>query len=78
MDGTEFNNSYKKGQPLQVSPGKTLPCIAEGVQRLKVGGKARLVCPSELAFHEMGLGQLVPPGAAVVFELELLEIVREG
>jgi FKBP-type peptidyl-prolyl cis-trans isomerase FkpA len=78
MDGTEFDNSYKKGQPLQFPVGKTLPCLAEGLQRMKVGGKARLVCAPELAFNDNGLGDVVPPGAAVVFELELLEIVSPG
>ncbi|HYO68100.1 MAG TPA: FKBP-type peptidyl-prolyl cis-trans isomerase [Archangium sp.] len=74
MDGGEFNNSYTQGQPSHFPIGKALPCVAEGLQRMKVGGKAKLVCPSELAFQNAGLRDLIAPGAAVVFELELVGI----
>jgi FKBP-type peptidyl-prolyl cis-trans isomerase FkpA len=74
MDGGEFNNSYTQGQPSHFPISKALPCVAEGLQRMKVGGKAKLVCPSELAFQNAGLRDLVAPGAAVVFELELVGI----
>ncbi len=78
MDGTEFNNSYEQGQPSQLLVSKALPCLAEGLQRMKVGGKAKLVCPSELAFQNAGLRDVVAPGSAVVFELELLETSPAG
>jgi FKBP-type peptidyl-prolyl cis-trans isomerase FkpA len=76
MNGAEFANSYKEGMPRQFPVGRTLRCLSEGLQLMKVGGKAKLVCPTELAFNVVGLGKQVPPGAAVIFELELLEIVR--
>lgn len=72
--GVEFHNTYAGGQPMLLKVGQNLPCFTEALVRMKVGGKARLVCPAELAFNEMGNGELVPPGAAVAFELELLEI----
>jgi FKBP-type peptidyl-prolyl cis-trans isomerase FkpA len=74
--GVEFHNTYAGGQPMLLKVGQNLPCFTEALVRMKVGGKARLVCPSELAFNEMGNGELVPPGAPVVFDLELLEIIR--
>jgi len=52
-----------------------IPCWTEGVQRMRVGGKARLVCPSNLAYGDAGAGP-IPGGATLIFEIELLEIVR--
>jgi FKBP-type peptidyl-prolyl cis-trans isomerase FkpA len=73
MDGGEFENTYQKDKPFEFQVGRVLPCLTEAVQRMKPGGKARLVCPSELAFGDAGLGEAVAGGAPVVFELELLE-----
>jgi len=50
-------------------------CWSEGVQQMKVGGKSKLVCPSNLAYRDKGLPPLIKPGATLVFEIELLEIV---
>lgn len=74
-DGTEFDSSYKRGEPAQFPLSGVVPCWTEGVQKMKVGGKARLVCPSSLAYGDNGQGP-IPGGAALVFEIELLDIVK--
>jgi len=74
IDGQEFDSSYKRGNPLEFSVDKTIPCWVEGLQKMKPGGKARLVCPPDLAYGDNGAGQLIPPGATLNFEVELLEV----
>jgi FKBP-type peptidyl-prolyl cis-trans isomerase FkpA len=74
INGTEFDSSYKRNEPAQFPLGGVIPCWTEGVQKLKVGGKARLVCPSDLAYGDAGRPS-IPGGATLVFEVELLEIV---
>jgi len=73
VDGTEFDSSYKRNQPMQFALNGVIPCWTEGVQRMKVGGKAELVCPSDLAYGERGRPG-IPGGAALIFEIELLDI----
>jgi FKBP-type peptidyl-prolyl cis-trans isomerase FkpA len=73
-DGTEFDSSYKRNQPAQFPLGQVIPCWTEGVQKMKVGGKAQLVCPAEIAYGERGSPPVIPPGATLVFEIELLGI----
>jgi len=72
-DGTEFDNSYAAGQPIVHPMSQFIPCWQQGLQELKVGSKARLVCPSNTAYGDRGQGS-IPGGAALVFELELLGI----
>ena len=75
-DGREFDSSYKRGAPATFPLGAVIKCWTEGVQRMKVGGKARLTCPPGLAYGERGAGGgVIPPNATLVFEIELLEIV---
>ena len=74
INGAEFDSSYKRGEPAQFSLGSVIKCWTEGLQRMKAGGKARLVCPSDLAYGDAG-GQSIPGGAALIFEVELLEVV---
>ena len=74
MDGTEFDSSYSRGQPATFPLGRVIKCWTEGVQRIKVGGKAELVCPPALAYGERGAGGVIPPNATLRFEVELLEI----
>lgn len=74
INGTEFDSSYKRNEPAQFPLGRVIPCWTEGVQKMKVGGKARLVCPSDLAYGDAGRPS-IPGGATLVFEVELLEIV---
>jgi FKBP-type peptidyl-prolyl cis-trans isomerase FkpA len=74
IDGTEFDSSYKRNEPAQFPLSGVIPCWTEGVQKMKVGGKAQLVCPSNLAYGEKGHPPVIPGGATLVFEIELLEI----
>jgi FKBP-type peptidyl-prolyl cis-trans isomerase FkpA len=73
VNGTEFDSSYKRGQPAEFPLSGVIKCWTEGVQRMKVGGKAQLVCPSELAYGDQG-NPTIPGGSTLVFEIELLEI----
>jgi FKBP-type peptidyl-prolyl cis-trans isomerase FkpA len=75
INGTEFDSSYKRNQPAQFPLDKVIKCWTEGVQKMKVGGKAKLVCPSDLAYGDAGHPPIIPGGATLTFEVELLEIV---
>ncbi len=74
-DGRVFDSSRESGEPAVFALGGVMPCFAEGIQRMQVGGKAKLVCAPELAYGDQGFPPLVPPGATLIFELELLEVV---
>jgi FKBP-type peptidyl-prolyl cis-trans isomerase FkpA len=73
-DGREFDSSYSRGQPASFPLNRVIKCWTEGVQRMKVGGKAKLTCPANLAYGERGAGASVPPNAVLLFEVELLAI----
>lgn len=73
IDGTEFDSS-RGGEPVEFPLRGVVPCWTEGMQRMKVGGTARLVCPSDLAYGDQGQ-RAIPPGATLVFDVELLGIV---
>jgi FKBP-type peptidyl-prolyl cis-trans isomerase FkpA len=73
IDGKEFDASLT--DPVEFPLNRVVPCWTEGVQKIKVGGKAKLVCPSEIAYGDRGAGGLIPGGATLVFEVELLGIV---
>jgi FKBP-type peptidyl-prolyl cis-trans isomerase FkpA len=73
VNGTEFDSSYKRNQPASFPLNGVIPCWTEGVQKMKVGGKSMLVCPSNLAYGDQGRPG-IPGGATLIFEIELLEI----
>ena len=75
IDGTVFDNSAKLGEPATIRLNEMSKCWMEGMQQMKVGSKSKLVCPSSLAYRDKGLPPLIKPGATLVFEIELLEIV---
>ena len=72
-DGSVFDSSVDRGQPATFSLGGVIPCWTEGVQKIRVGGKAKLLCPSEIAYGDQGRPG-IPGGAALLFEVELLSI----
>ena len=75
-DGKEFDSSYKRGTPATFPLGRVVPCWTEGMQKIKVGGKATLTCPPATAYGERGAGGVVPPNATLTFEVELLGIEK--
>jgi FKBP-type peptidyl-prolyl cis-trans isomerase FkpA len=77
VDGKEFDSSYKRGKPLDLKLSGVIKCWTEGVQKMKVGGKAKLVCPPALAYAESGAGEAIPPQSTLLFDIELLEIVKK-
>jgi FKBP-type peptidyl-prolyl cis-trans isomerase FkpA len=77
IDGTVFDSSVQRGQPATFPLKGVIKCWTEGVQRMQVGGKSRLVCPPQLAYGERGAPPRIKPGATLVFEVELLDIVKD-
>ena len=77
IDGKEFDSSVKRGEPAQFPLGQVIPCWTEGVAKMKVGGKAKLICPSDIAYGDQGRPPLIPGGAALVFEIELRDIIKD-
>jgi FKBP-type peptidyl-prolyl cis-trans isomerase FkpA len=76
IDGTEFDSSYKRGQPSTFPLSNVIPCWTNGVPMMKVGEKAKFVCPSSAGYGDRGSPPLIPGGATLVFEIELVGIVR--
>jgi FKBP-type peptidyl-prolyl cis-trans isomerase FkpA len=74
QDGTEFDSSYKRGQPATFPLSRVIPCWTEGVQKLNVGEKAKLFCPAKTAYGERGAAGVIPPNSDLNFEVELLAI----
>ena len=73
-DGREFDSSHKNGGPIEFPLNRVIKCWTEGVQRMKVGGKAKLTCSPTIAYGERGAGNVIPPNATLHFEVELLAI----
>lgn len=75
-DGTEFDSSYSRGQPAEFPLNAVIPCWTEAVQKMKVGGKAKLVCPSDIGYGDRGAPPEIPGGATLLFDVELIEIKK--
>jgi FKBP-type peptidyl-prolyl cis-trans isomerase len=76
-DGSVFDSSIDRGSPARFPLNRVIPCWTEAVTQMKVGGKSRIVCPASIAYGTRGSGK-VPGGAALTFEVELLEIVEQS
>jgi FKBP-type peptidyl-prolyl cis-trans isomerase FkpA/FKBP-type peptidyl-prolyl cis-trans isomerase FklB len=75
-DGTVFDSSVQRGEPATFALNQVIPCWTEALQLMKVGGKSRVVCPAQLAYGDRGAPPRIRPGATLVFEVELLDIVK--
>lgn len=76
VDGQEFDSSYKRNEPTEFPLSGVIKCWTEGVQKMKVGGKAKFVCPPAIAYGDKGAGAAIPPNATLIFEVELLGIKK--
>jgi FKBP-type peptidyl-prolyl cis-trans isomerase len=76
-DGTVFDSSVERGQPATFPLNQVIKCWTEGVAMMKVGGKAKLVCPSDIAYGDRGAPPKIKPGSTLVFDVELLEIMKD-
>jgi FKBP-type peptidyl-prolyl cis-trans isomerase FkpA len=76
-DGREFDSSYKRNAPAEFPLNGVIKCWTEGVQLMKVGGKAKLTCPAAIAYGERGAGGgMIPPNTPLQFEVELLGVTK--
>lgn len=76
IDGKVFDSSIARGEPTEFPLSGVIGCWTEGVQSIKVGGKAQLICPSNMAYGPRGQPPDIPPHSTLVFDVELIEIVK--
>ncbi len=77
IDGKEFDNSYKRGEPLQIPVSGVIQGWVQALQMMPVGSKWKLFIPSDLGYGDRGAGGAIPGGAALIFDIELIEIVNK-
>jgi len=75
-NGNEFDSSYKRGQPAKFPLSRVIPCWSQGMQKLRVGEKARLICPPKTAYGEAGIPGVIPPNSTLNFDVELIDIEK--
>jgi FKBP-type peptidyl-prolyl cis-trans isomerase FkpA len=73
-NGAEFDSSYKRGKPTSFPLAGVIPCWRDGIQKMAVGGKATLFCPSGTAYGARGAGGVIPPNSDLRFDVELLDV----
>jgi FKBP-type peptidyl-prolyl cis-trans isomerase len=76
IDGTVFDTTYDSGEPMEIPLDRVIPGWSEGLRMMREGGKARLCIPPDLAYGKRGAGGSIGPNAVLVFDIELLEIMR--
>lgn len=76
IDGTVFESSRARGAPATLPVRGVIPCWSEALQSMRVGDRSRVVCPAELAYGDRGAPPVIKPGATLVFDIELLDVVR--
>ena len=76
IDGTVFDSSLQRGSPATFPLSGVIACWTEGLQKMKVGGKAQLICPADTAYGDRGMPPKIGPGATLIFEVNLLEIKK--
>ena len=77
IDGTVFDSSVERGQPATFPLNQVIKCWTEGVAQMKPGGKAKLICPADVAYGDRGAPPKIKPGSTLQFDVELLEIVKD-
>jgi FKBP-type peptidyl-prolyl cis-trans isomerase FkpA len=77
IDGTVFDSTLKQSEPTTLIVSEMSKCWTEGILQMKAGGKSRLICPSNLAYRDKGMPPLIKPGATLVFEIDLVEVVTK-
>ena len=75
-DGKEFDSSFKRGEPIAFPLSRVIPCWTQGMQKIKIGGKARLTCPPETAYGAVGVRGVIPPQSTLTFDVELVGIKK--
>lgn len=75
-NGTEFDSSYKRNEPISFPLQGVISCWTEGVQKIKVGGKAKLTCPAATGYGARGVPGVIPPNTTLTFDVELLAVER--
>ena len=74
LDGTVFDSSLDRGEPVEFALNRVIPCWTEGVAKMKAGGKSVLVCPPDIAYGDRGAPPMIPGGATLTFQVELIEV----